>query len=470
VTVVVPDLLVPTGREKDAVARLLDAGETPSMAKQRGEALERWRTYVRTYEQPSRNLQLPFSEGPRYEGRPMLQQLEIQSFKAFGGGKGRSTPALETPPLTLLAGPNGAGKSTVLQALDILGMLVRGNIQQLLDAHGWEYKDLPHLLSSHQRISFTAVVLLGKTRVKWTLALGTRRRPGIAGERVERIEDDGTAVVLLDRVGRKVSLLREASGEKVDPPPITLTQSWLGTLEPKDKDDRENYPGLLKLRAWAQGILPFWALDPTLLRSPSRGDALVVGPKGGDLASFLFRLKRRDKDRFDAFVERVSRHYPRLVSIEPQGGKYGWKKLSITERWNGEEASFNAKQVSDGLLRLLAVASVPDWETVPTVVLLDEIENGLHPRMIAGVAGLLADISKTTQVVATTHSPITLNYVRAESTRLVTRGKSGTVVITPLTATRGFDRLREHFEPGELWYNAGEEALVPTVSRRSKAS
>jgi hypothetical protein len=43
---------------------------------------------------------------------------------------------------------------------------------------------------------------------------------------------------------------------------------------------------------------------------------------------------------------------------------------------------------------------------------------------------------------------------------LVTRGRGGAVTITNLTDTNGYAELREHFEPGELWYNVGEERLV----------
>jgi predicted ATPase len=69
-------------------------------------------------------------------------------------------------------------------------------------------------------------------------------------------------------------------------------------------------------------------------------------------------------------------------------------------------------------------------------------------------------VTKETQVLATTHSPLTLNYVPEESTQIVTRGVHGTLRITPLRKTHNFAKLREHFEPGELWYNVGEERRV----------
>jgi energy-coupling factor transporter ATP-binding protein EcfA2 len=69
----------------------------------------------------------------------VLRAIEIRNFKSFGASETR----IEMAPLTILAGPNGAGKSTVLQVIDVLGSLVRGNIDQLLDAHQWDYADLP---------------------------------------------------------------------------------------------------------------------------------------------------------------------------------------------------------------------------------------------------------------------------------------------------------------------------------------
>ncbi len=403
-----------------------------------------------------------------YGESAVLKELRIQSFKAFGASKGQANkpaPAFEMSPLTILAGPNGAGKSTVLQAIDVLGLLVRGNLSEMLAAHAWSYADLPHLRSATQTIAIEAELEIGPSVLRWQLVLGARRHPGIAAESVSvRRADSIRWHNLLERTGRRVKITRESDGESASPPALTLPQSWLSTLDPRE--DAEAHPGLLAVKAWAEAIHAFWSLTPAALRAPSGGAPTRIGAHGENLASFLFRLKRGSEDAFARFVARVQRHYPRLVQINPRSDSTGMRYLEITERWNGEQATFNARQVSDGLLRLMVIASIPEWPHVPSVILLDEIENGLHPRLIGGVAGLLAELSETTQVVTTTHSPITLNYVPPESVRLVTRGQAGTVVVTKLTETRGYPALREHFEPGELWYNVGEERLIPPVGAR----
>ena len=85
----------------------------------------------------------------------MIESLTLSSFKAFGE---RTTVAFR--PFTLLVGPNGAGKSTVLQAIDLLGGVVRSTLPEHLHDRGWEYGDLPHLRSKTVEIEIAARLVL----------------------------------------------------------------------------------------------------------------------------------------------------------------------------------------------------------------------------------------------------------------------------------------------------------------------
>jgi predicted ATPase len=162
-------------------------------------------------------------------------------------------------------------------------------------------------------------------------------------------------------------------------------------------------------------------------------------------------------------VDRVRQHYPRLVAVQPRRTKYGWTRLEIKERWNSEVTAFNARQMSDGLLRLLAVSAMHEIKEPPSVLLLDEIENGLHPRLLGGFVAMLQELSRggRTQVIAATHSPITVNYCEAaDHVLIVARDAGGGAQVTPLSRTRNFEKLRQQLDPGELWYNVGEERLL----------
>jgi predicted ATPase len=438
-------LLSETGPTKEALTAQIRAA-FPHLAQdtaaRRAETLLRWRSHVLSEEDRGAKAAEP---PPSYQGRAVLRTLQVDGFKAFGELKAkralRSTE-LSLGALTVLCGENGAGKTTILQALGVMGALVRGNIGQMLEEHGWDYEDLPHGGSSKRELTFQAELELGGQLIEWRICLGPSEEPGIASERVRaRADEEGsTWRTLLDRVGRQVKILNEATGQETTPPLITLPQSWLSTLEPTSKEDATAYPALTALSDWATRIRVF--------------------RHGEELSDLLFSLKREHPKRWKALERRVAELYPKLARVKPKSAPHGWKYLAVTERWNGKKQTIHARQASGGLLRLLAVASIPEWESPPSMVLLDEMESGVHPRLLGRLAELLTDISETTQVLTTTYSPLALDHVPAGDTRLVTRSRSGAIRITRLTDTRGYDSRREQLEPGQLWYHTGEEELV----------
>jgi predicted ATPase len=385
----------------------------------------------------------------------VLTGLSIEGFKAY------NAEDIPLRPFTVLIGPNGAGKTTLLEAVDVLGRLVTGTIKELLEVKSWDYGDLPHLRGATSEFGIRADFRFGDEEIMWKLRLGARRRPGIADELVATPSGRTPASSWMHRKGRTM-MRRDAKGRE-DSITQTLTSSWLSAV---DGDDDERFPQLHKIATWARGIRGYFFLDPLKLRAPARGEGDEIGVNGETLAPFLARLKDRDRAAFDRVQKRVKRHYPRLVEIHPVRKGYGWTHLEVTERWNGETARFNARQVSDGLLRLIAVAAMHDLPVQPSVLLLDEIENGLHPHLLGGFMKMLQELVAAsrgrTQVILTTHSPITVNYCdSADDVLLVTRGAGGHPRCTPLSRTKGFSKLRTHFDLGELWYNVGEQDLVP---------
>ena len=388
----------------------------------------------------------------------MLTGLTIKNFKAAVDA------SVSLSQLTLLVGPNGAGKTTVLQAIDLLGWLSSAPIDSFLSAHRGEYSDLPHLRSSSSRFSVAAELALeirrgpstpaASEKIVWEIELGARRFPGVAGERVLR---GGRPV--LERRGRKMSRLDEASGEE-ERVEQTLTSSWLSTVD--TKRDARRFPTLVAVRSWAERIRGYFFLDPVGLRSPNRGNGQEIGLHGEFLAPFIAGLRDRDRAGFDRLVARVQRHYPRLVAISPRRTRGGWTHLEITEKWNAEKADFNARQVSDGLLRLIGIAAMHELPVRPSMLLLDEIENGLHPHLLGALMAMLRDLLKgkpDVQIVAATHSPIVLNYCDSPREVVLVTREHGAITLHRMDASMRVQKLLRHFDLGELWYNVGDQGL-----------
>jgi predicted ATPase len=377
-----------------------------------------------------------------------LHELRIETFKSY---EGESIPF---GPVSFLVGSNGAGKTGVLQAIEFLGALTYGTLREELDLREFEYKDLPWLRGERQQFGFTAVLEPGGQKLEWSLRFGARRNPGVHEERVTWDDDEE----LMYRKERSMWRLDRSSGE-LEEVKQTLTSSWLATVE---EDDRSRFPELLELAEWARGIRRYVTLDPAVLRGASRRTSDGLGPRGESLAGFLRWLRDEHPDRFEAMQERVRKRYKPLQGVILKTAGYGWFRVSVTERWGRESVRLLAPQVSDGLLRLIAISAMHELPSPPSIVMIDEIENGLHPHLVGTVVEMLEELAQRTeiQVVATSHSPIALNYVTdASHVLVVKRDRRGRSRVKRLDKTAAFRRLGGQLDPGELWYNLGEERL-----------
>jgi len=166
----------------------------------------------------------------------------------------------------------------------------------------------------------------------------------------------------------------------------------------------------------------------------------------------------------------VRKRYRPLRGIILKTAGYGWFRVSVVEHWGGESVRLLAPQVSDGLLRLIAISAMHELPQPPSVVMIDEIENGLHPHLVGTVVEMLEELAKRTeiQVVATSHSPIALNYVDdASHVLVVERDRRGRSRVKRLDTTGAYKRLGAQLDAGELWYNLGERRLFES-RRRSR--
>jgi len=383
----------------------------------------------------------------------VLTRLDIRSFKAFG----EPGSEISVTPFMLLVGQNGAGKTSVLQAIELFGLLTRGNLRQALDQRLWEYGDLVHLKSETKSMRFVAHVELEGQPIEWVLELGKRKHLGIAAESVMR---DGK--VLMWRKGRTMERLDETSGEMVDQVKQTLPSSWLSALEPED-DDR--FPTLGRLARWARGVRPYVVLDPLVLREPSKPHPDGLGIHGEGLAALLRDLPPK---RRAAAVERAQAHYEPLREVRAtRSSGSGVTRLDIVESRGEGTITLGSRQVSDGLLRLLALAALHELNDKPSVLLFDEIENGVHPHLLGAIVKMLRSLAETgIQVVASTHSPVAASFVgSAEEVLLVGRTKGGDIDLAPLSASKKWAKMAKAFAPGEAWYALGERKLLDGVER-----
>lgn len=321
----------------------------------------------------------------------MIESVRIVNFKSLGD---------VTIPLghfTCLVGMNGAGKSTVLQALDFLSQLMRGDVQGWLDRRGWTATDLRCKLRTEFNSQF--VVKFAASSGASLFWIGTFNRADLrCTKEVVVIKPDKIDWTVLRLIGQTYSL----NGRESQPIAFEYQGSILSVLK-----DSELPAELLEFRDALRRFRSLELLSPDKLRKSARVSEHDIGSGGEKLSAYLDTIKGERKTQLMALLQKF---YPALVDYKITSQRSGWKKLSVFEQFDGHKLETEAIHLNDGLLRILAVLTQADADR--SLLLLDELENGINQEIVETLVDTL--LQSPQQLLVTTHSPLLLNYLPDE--------------------------------------------------------
>lgn len=318
----------------------------------------------------------------------MIKFVRVVNFKSL---------AAVTIPLghfNCLVGMNGAGKSTVLQALDFLSQLMRGDVQGWLDRRGWTAADLKCKLRTELNISFNVSFVTAAGGTLTWIGIFNRTDLRCTQEVVHLVEGDKATSLL--RLNAQTYALNGKEGQAIA---FEYQGSILSALK-----DSELPAALLEFRDALRRVRSLELLSPDKLRKSARVSEHDIGQGGERLSAYLDNIKG---DRKTRLVDLLQKFYPALVDFKITSQKSGWKKLSVFEQFGSQKLETEALHLNDGLLRILAVLTQADADR--SLLLLDELENGINQEIVETLVDTL--LQSPQQLLVTTHSPLLLNYV-----------------------------------------------------------
>ncbi|HEY2294122.1 MAG TPA: AAA family ATPase [Thermoanaerobaculia bacterium] len=191
------------------------------------------------------------------------------------------------------------------------------------------------------------------------------------------------------------------------------------------------------------------------LKLPSNGDGLP---------SILAGLQLEDPSKFAGIVSQLRDVVPslsdiRVRQIQIESDRVGHELLFDLKGAQGVRAS----SISEGTLLTLGVLTALSTCDSPQVVLIDDIERGLHPKALKDYIEQIRLLQKKDpelQIIATSHSPYLLDYLQAEEILLTSLDDEGYAVVKPLTDHPEYERWKDLMDPGEFWSSVGEDWIV----------
>ena len=168
-------------------------------------------------------------------------------------------------------------------------------------------------------------------------------------------------------------------------------------------------------------------------------------PQGENLAAFLYGMRdTRNYQRIVHTIRRVAPFFHDFV-FQPETNDL------IRLRWKhkGSDDYFDANMLSDGTLRFICMTTLLLQPDLPSMILLDEPELGLHPFAMQLLAAMMRSASDKTQIIASTQSVTLANQFSWQDM----------VVVDQIDNASQFRRLQEtdvahwldQYKLGEVW-------------------
>ena len=169
------------------------------------------------------------------------------------------------------------------------------------------------------------------------------------------------------------------------------------------------------------------SLDSHTLRNPSPpGQGVAFKPDGANLPLVVERLKEQDEGRFRNWIGHLRTALPDLEDIEvidrPED-RHRWLRLC----YRGD-LRVPSWMVSDGTLRLMALTIPAYLPEIKGVFLVEEPENGIHPRAVETMVQSLRSVYGA-QVLLATHSPVVLGVASLDEVLCFEKTKDGSTEI-----------------------------------------
>lgn len=362
-----------------------------------------------------------------------LQNINLKGFKSVNS-EGQDIPFGD---ITILLGANGSGKSNLISFFQMLNYMTTGALQKYIGQSG--SADSLLYFGSKKTNRIIAEITFSDTKSKDIYLFSLAHAAGdtlIFTEETLCWQDQSKPIPF------KISL---------DP---GLKES--GLFDRTKQTTAKVEKVIFKLLKNCQ-VFQFHdtSKEARIRNSGYINDTEFLRSDGGNLAAFLYSIKKqKDGENFyNRIVRYIQMAMPQfedfVLTPSPQNKNY------IILNWKEKDSDylFGPHQISDGSLRFMALTTLllQPPKTLPSVIILDEPELGLHPYAISLLAGMVKSVSKNCQILLATQSTRLIDEFDANDIVIVERNEKDKCSIFKKLEYEALIDWLERYSMSELW-------------------
>lgn len=209
-------------------------------------------------------------------------------------------------------------------------------------------------------------------------------------------------------------------------------------------------------------LIRSFVFDHLAMAQPAqRAAGLELGTNGANLAAVLHHLQLEAPVAFAAISADVIRLFPEFSGLDVQLRPND--RVAVACPLVGGVGLVDGEAMSQGMLYTLGIITLSHLPSVPTVVCIEEVDRGIHPRMLREVRDALYRLSypadfgldrRPVQVIATAHSPYLLDLFRDHPEEIIISQKQGIAASFERLSDRpDLPQLMQEGSLGDLWFS-----------------
>ena len=367
----------------------------------------------------------------------MIKSLTINNFKSF------KKADLQIKPLTLLVGANASGKSNALEAIRLLSWLAKGirlddierNIQETDSPIRGQSDDLFNDINQNIQLkcklsycqkgynelnieieNFENHFLIAQESIikSHLLQLSSKHN------NLPLYEIDYSPNPHTDEIRVKYNNFKKGKNPHI---PCSNRQAIFYQLETparfnnSDKESQKIIPIVTKSFRDALRSIVFLDPKPSLMHGYSHINGTILKEDGSNLSSVLYSIQENTEEignkTCKEYLLDFVRSLPEQDIKEIRFIKTDRNDIMVrlVESFGGKERKFDAPLLSDGTLRVLSIAAALLSASPGSLVIIEEIDNGIHPSRADQLLRNIKEIAelRKLQVLITSHNPALLD-------------------------------------------------------------
>lgn len=178
---------------------------------------------------------------------------------------------------------------------------------------------------------------------------------------------------------------------------------------------------LRALKSWRVYHFHDTSTGAKVKQSGNINDNATLRSDASNLAAFLYLLRETKEPYYRKIVSTIRLVAPFFDDFNLRPDPLNPERIQLEWQEVGSDTYFNANVLSDGTLRFMCLATLLQQPVLPSTILIDEPELGLHPYAITTLASLLRSAATETQVIVSTQSVPLVNQFNPEDIIVVDR-------------------------------------------------